>query len=202
MVFNNKFILASSSKSRYLILKNNKLLFTKIHPTCNESFFKSKLLKKNTPIDKISLELARLKSKSISIKHPKKLIVGGDTTINFKGRLLTKAKNLKEAKKIIISISGKTHHIFSSASVFLNKKEVWSATQKSTIKIRKLSDEEADNYLFLVGKKILTSVGCYQAEAAGPHIIEEIKGDFFNVLGFPLFPFLKFLKEYKIRKKL
>ena len=60
-----------------------------------------------------------------------------------------------------------------------------------------MSEEEVDKYLLKVGKKILSSVGCYQAEAMGPNIIEDIKGDFFNVLGFPLFPFLKFIKKYK-----
>jgi len=36
MLFNNNFILASSSKSRYNILKKNKLVFTKIKPDCDE----------------------------------------------------------------------------------------------------------------------------------------------------------------------
>ena len=44
------------------------------------------------------------------------------------------------------------------------------------------------------GNKILSSVGCYLIEKEGPRIIESIKGDFFNVMGFPLFPFLLFLK--------
>ena len=48
-------------------------------------------------------------------------------------------------------------------------------------------------YLKAAGKQILSSVGCYQAEKLGPQIIKSIKGDFFNVLGFPLFPFLSFL---------
>ena len=32
------------------------------------------------------------------------------------------------------------------------------------------------------------------------NIIENIKGDFFNVMGFPLFPFLLFLKKFNIKK--
>ena len=47
----------------------------------------------------------------------------------------------------------------------------------------------------LDNKNILSSVGCYQVERLGPQIIKSIKGDFFNVLGFPLFPFLTFLSK-------
>ena len=53
----------------------------------------------------------------------------------------------------------------------------------------------------MCNKSILGSVGCYQIEENGPLIIEKIKGDFFNVMGFPLFPFLTFLKKYKTDKK-
>ena len=126
------------------------------------------------------------------------LVVGSDTTISCGGKMLSKAKNFCEAKKKILKIAGKTHHIFSSASVFYNKQEVWNVTQKSKIKIRNITAEETNEYLKKTGSIILSSVGCYQVEVVGPNIIEEIKGDFFNVMGFPLFPFLSFLKKYKI----
>ena len=198
MLINKKFILASSSSSRYKILKTNKLNFIKINPSCDEEKFKRKLLVENTPIKKISLELARLKSRSVSLKNKKKLIVGCDTVIDFEGFIINKAKSLKDAEKKIAILSGKNHYIYSSASVYLNGLEVWKTTQKTKVKIRPLSRKEIKNYIFLVDKSILKCVGCYQAESFGPNIIEDIKGDFFNVLGFPLFPFLKFLIKYKV----
>lgn len=79
-------------------------------------------------------------------------------------------------------------------------KEVWKSSQKTKVKIRKLTDKEVDEYLLKTGKQILSSVGCYQAESLGPNIIEDIKGDLFNVMGFPLFPFLNFLKNYNSNK--
>ena len=54
---------------------------------------------------------------------------------------------------------------------------------------------EINKYLEFTGADILSSAGCYQAERLGPQIIKSIKGDFFNVLGFPLFPFLEFLAK-------
>ena len=197
MFFNKKFILASSSSSRYKILKNNKLIFIKKKPSCNEEKLKKKLINNKTTPQKISLELARLKSTSIGKKNPKHLVVGCDTVIFFEGTLLNKAKSLKDAKKKIIKLSGKIHDIYSSASVFFNGKEIWKSTQKSKVKIRNLSEKEIDKYLLKTKKQILNSIGCYQIEGLGPNIIDETKGDFFNIMGFPLFPFLRFLKNYK-----
>ena len=47
MFINKKFILASSSKSRYKILKQNNLNFLKKKPMCNEELIKKELNKKN-----------------------------------------------------------------------------------------------------------------------------------------------------------
>ena len=200
MLFNNKFILASSSLSRFKILKNNKLYFSKVAPVCDEDNIKKKMISKQIPHKKIPLELARNKSESVSRKKEDILVLGSDTIISFQGKVLNKSKSLKEAKKTILNFSGKTHNIYSSASVFFNNKEVWNATQKSVIKIRKLTEADIDAYLKKNGKKILSSIGCYQAESLGPNIIESIEGDFFNVLGLPLFPFLLFLSGYKNTK--
>ncbi len=200
MIFNNKFVLASTSKSRYFILKNTGLSFTRHAPLCDENKLKKELLIKKTTPKKISLELARLKAFSISKKIKNKTIVGSDTVIFINKKILNKARNLKEAKKKIKLMAGKKHSIYSSASVFYNKKEVWHKTQKTTVKIRKLTDKEINIYLSNVGNKILSSVGCYQIEVGGANIIEGIKGDYFNVMGFPLFPFLNFLKRFNIKK--
>ena len=200
MVFRTKFILASSSQSRYGLLKKNNLFFIKIKPTCNESVIKKKLLKKKILPKTISLELARAKARSVSLKKTNILVVGSDTVISIGGLLLDKAKNIKNAKKTLLKMSNKKHVIYSSASAYYNEKEIWNSTQKTTVKIRKISQKEVDLYLKKVGKKILNSVGCYRLEKEGPNIIENIWGDFFNVMGFPLFPFLKFLKKFNIKK--
>ena len=201
MFFNKSFILASSSSSRFKILKNNNLIFTVKKPNCDESFLKKTLIKKKISAKKISLELARLKSKSVSTIIKDKLVVGSDTVIELDGALLSKANNFKEAKKKLIKMSGKEHLLHSSASVFVNKKEVWKKTQTSKINIRKLTNTEIETYISKNKKNIFQAVGCYQVEKAGPNIIKNIKGDFFNVMGFPLFPFLAFLKEHNQAKE-
>ncbi|MDC0058134.1 Maf family protein [Pelagibacteraceae bacterium] len=195
MILGKKFILASNSASRYKILKNAGLNFIKTKPLCEEEGIKSKLLKSGLNKRNLPRYLAKEKALSISKKKPKEIVVGSDTVIIFQNQIINKAKNLKGAKKKLQKLSGKKHQIISGVSVYYNRKEIWFHQQRSTVKFKKLSNKEIDEYIKKTGKQILLSVGCYQAEKLGPQIIEFIKGDFFNVLGFPLFPFLYFLSK-------
>ncbi len=196
MFLNKDFILASKSKSRYRILKNVGLKFSTTTPVCNEDYIKKKLIKKNN-LTNIPKALAKEKAISISKKNPNKLVVGSDTVIIFKSKLINKARNFKEAEQKLKKLSGKKHKIISAVSVCVGNKQIWCSQQQSTVKIKKINEEQIKKYLEITGSDILSSVGCYQAERAGPRIIESIKGDFFNVLGFPLFPFLSFLSRVK-----
>jgi septum formation protein len=195
MLLNKKFILASNSASRKMLLKNAGLSFFTEKPLCDEDYIKDQLLKKNINKKKLPKLLAEAKALSVSKKNTKHLVVGSDTIILFNNKIINKAKTIREAKKKLQKLSGKKHQIISSASVCLNNKQIWSHQQTSTIHMNTLNQKQIDTYLKKTGKNILSSVGCYQVERLGPQIIKSIKGDFFNVLGFPLFPFLIFLSK-------
>jgi len=196
-VLGKKFILASNSSSRFKLLKNAGLEFTKSKPLCNEENIKKNFLKKNLNKKNLAKYLAKEKALSVSKNNNNTLVVGSDTIIIFKNKIINKATNLVEAKKKLKKLSGKKHQIISCVSVCYKNKQVWSGQQKSTVTLKSLNDKQIDDYLNKTGKQILSSVGCYQAESLGPQIIKSIKGDFFNVLGFPLFPFLSFLSKRK-----
>lgn len=200
MSINTPFILASNSKSRILILKRLNLNFKIKQHECDEEVYKKKFKVLKYSPEKISLELSKKKAKSISLKIKNKLIVGSDTVINLKGNIIKKVDSFNEAQKKIKKLSGKKHIIISGVAAYYNKKLVWSNVEKTVVKIRKLNMLEINKYLNICGEGVFDSVGCYQIEKNGPLIIEDIKGDFFNVMGFPLFSFLKFLKKLKKHK--
>ena len=189
------FLLASNSASRYKLLKNAGLNFIKTTPLCNEEQIKTKLLGLKINKQNLSKHLAKEKALSVSKKNKNKLVVGADTVIIFQNEIINKANNLNDAKKKLKKLSGKSHKIISAASVCYRGKQIWSTQQQSTVLLRRLNNKQIDDYLKKTGKQILSSVGCYQIEKLGPQIIKLIKGDFFNVLGFPLFPFLLFLYD-------
>ena len=61
--------------------------------------------------------------------------------------------------------------------------------------MRPLSLAEIDAYLDRVGETALQSVGAYQIEGPGIQLFDRIEGDYFTILGLPLLPLLKWLRE-------
>ena len=197
-LMHQKFILASSSKSRYKILKNAGLNFTQKKPNCNEEDIKKTINRKTKP-EIFAKKLSYEKAKSVSKlkQHTNKIVLGCDTVIYHNGKILDKVSSVEKAKKKIKSLSGKTHIIVSGLTICINGFKVWEDYEKTHVKIRKLNNKEVNTYLKKTGKQILSSVGCYQIESLGPYIIERIKGDYFNVMGLPLFKLLDYLYSNK-----
>ena len=197
-LMHQKFILASSSKSRYKILKNAGLNFTQKKPNCNEEDIKKTINRKTKP-EIFAKKLSYEKARSVSIKkfYSNKIVLGCDTVIYHNGKILDKVNSIDKAKKKIKSLSGKEHLIVSGLTICLNGSKIWENYEKTHVKIRKLNNSEIKIYLKKTGKQILSSVGCYQIESLGPNIIEGIKGDYFNVMGLPLFNLLDYLYSKK-----
>jgi septum formation protein len=61
--------------------------------------------------------------------------------------------------------------------------------------MRSLSERFIDAYLDAAGEAVTTSVGGYQLEGLGSHLFERIEGDYFTILGLPLFALLSFLRR-------
>ena len=193
----NKILLASTSQARKKILRNAGVNFYSKTPKVDEKKLKKIFKNKKFKTIKITKELARQKCQSIK-NNSGVIVVGCDTMIDINGVYFDKAKNLRSAKKILKKLSGKKHLIYTSLYVSKNNMKIWTHTEKTTIFIRKLREEEINYYLKKNGKKILTSAGCYQAEKMGPYVFSKIKGDFYNVMGFPIIQFLNFLQKHNV----
>ncbi len=195
MITNSNYILASSSKSRHSILKNAGISFKQVRPLCDEEKIKKKLFKAEFTPSKIAKILSYEKAKSISKtkKYYAKKVIGCDTIIYLNKKIFDKANSLLEAKRKLKVLSGRKHKIITGLTVCKDGKKIWQCSATTEVKIRNLKTKEIDSYLKTTGKQILNSVGCYQIEALGPNIIENISGDFFNVMGLPLFKLLKYI---------
>ena len=70
---------------------------------------------------------------------------------------------------------------------------MWSA-----ITFRELDPGFVGRHIAEVGDKALTSVGAYQIEGLGVQLFDEIDGNFFSIMGLPLLPLLRKLRELKL----
>ena len=61
--------------------------------------------------------------------------------------------------------------------------------------MRALTPEFIGQYLAGAGGSVLQSVGAYRLEGPGGHLFEDIKGDYFTILGLPLLPLLAELRR-------
>ena len=99
MIVHNKIILASSSSSRYQILKKSGVNFQQTIPLCKEDDIKKKLSRKKYSPSAIAKHLSY--EKSISVSRVKKYhnynVVGCDTLIYLNNQIFDKAKNMNEA---------------------------------------------------------------------------------------------------------
>ena len=106
MILRKDFLLASKSSSRYKLLKGVGLKFNTTKPLCNEERIKTKLLSLKINIKNLAKHLAKEKALSVS-KKTNSLVVGSDTVIIFQNTLISKAKDLRQAKRKLQKLSGK-----------------------------------------------------------------------------------------------
>ena len=190
----NKLLLASTSPTRKKILVNTGIKFIYKPPLINEEEEKKRLIKVKKP-EKICQMLARQKSTITSLKYPSFFVLGVDTCLIYKKKILSKPKTKIAAKELLNILNGKEHKIYSSLYVSKNGKRIWSCNDEAKLKIRKLTKMEIMKYINKLKLIKIQTSGLYQIEDSGITLFEKINGNYFTILGLPLLPLLRFLQK-------
>jgi septum formation protein len=191
-------ILASKSPYRAQILSSAGVEF-KVRPALiDERAVEAPLIESNQDPTDISLVLAQAKAMTVSEKIEDAVVIGSDQTLTFENQLLHKPQNMDQARRRLLLLSGKTHTLNSAVALAKNGEILWYHTDTATIAFRDLDPVFIGRHLAKVGDKALTSVGAYQIEGEGVQLFDSIKGDFFAIMGLPLIPLLKILRELEI----
>ena len=192
-----KIILASQSKVRKKILDEHNILNEVKPSNVDEDVVKSSLLKKKTSPEIISKNLAELKANKISGKYSDNLVLGADSVIDLNGELISKPNNREEALEILNKLNGKKHYLISSVCISKNGSMVWNHTDKATLTMKKMNDDELKNYLAKISDEALYAYNVYQIEGEGKNLFSSIDGNENTIMGLPVEKIKKYLDNYK-----
>ncbi|MGL4796722.1 MAG: Maf family protein [Paraclostridium sp.] len=172
-------ILASGSPRRKEILANTKLKFNVITSDIDET-----VLENEQPIQLV-LRLALEKSMDVASKNSNGLVIGADTIVVLDNTILGKPKNEDEAFKMLASLSDREHQVITGISVINldNNKKIIDYVV-SNVKFKKLTEKDIKDYISTEEYK--DKAGAYGIQGFGALLVEEIKGDYFNIVGLPI----------------
>lgn len=186
-----KFILASQSVRRAQWLKQLGIEFEVI-----PSYADEESVPKSSPSSYVK-KLAKLKAETVAKKVEEGVIIGADTVIYINGRILGKPKDSEDAFATLKELSGKKHMAITGICIidkYSGKKLTRSV--KTTVKFRDLDDNLIRWY---VGTgEPMGKAGSYAVQEKGAILVEWIKGDFYNIVGMPLFTLEKMLEEMQL----
>lgn len=185
--------LASRSAARRTMLAAAGVPHEAASAPVDEDALKQDLLAEGANPAGVALALARAKAEAASSVRAG-LVLGSDQTLDLDGALIDKAESLSEARARLSGFRGKGHVLHSAAALAVDGRTVWSAADAARMQVRAFSDAFLDAYLEAEGEGILSSVGCYRLEGLGAQLFDRIDGDYFTVLGMPLWPVLAELR--------
>ena len=192
-----KIILASKSGVRKAILDKYGFNSTVSPSNVDEDQVKESLLEKGADPEIISKNLAELKSNKVSAKYPDQLVLGADSVISLNSKLINKPTSRDEALSILKKLNGQKHYLISSVCISKNGSMIWNCTDKSELKMKKLSEKELKSYLTGIETETLLAYGVYQIEAGGLNLFDYIKGDKDSIMGLPIKQIKEYISNYK-----
>ena len=176
-----KIILASASPRRSLLLKENGIEFDIEVSRADE------LDAALAAPEELVLANARIKTEDVASRHAGRIVLGADTVVAHSGTIFGKPRDLDDARRMLKALSGKIHSVYTGIALIYafenGQKLARTASEESFVKFRKLDDSKIEEYLEKVD--VLDKAGAYAAQEHGSLIIEEIQGEFDNVMGLP-----------------
>ncbi|MCR8746498.1 Maf family protein [Romboutsia lituseburensis] len=182
-------ILASASPRRKEILENTNTKFEIIKSEIDEVILANELP------SQVVMRLAFEKSIDIASKHPDSLVIGADTVVVLDNNILGKPKDSSDAFNMIKQLSGKTHQVITGISLInLNVNQKIIDYVVSNVKFKDLSEEDIKDYIQT--NESLDKAGAYGIQGYGAMLVEEIQGDYFNIVGLPISRLSDLLKKH------
>ncbi|MBE7011446.1 MAG: septum formation protein Maf [Ruminococcaceae bacterium] len=186
-----KIILGSMSPRRRELLENAGIDFEVITADGEE------IVDKSLSFAEIVRSLAVQKSRQVS-DNPKcpynAVVITADTMVVCDNEIMGKPKDNNDAKRMLNMLSDNTHKVLTGYCVFDKETEKrMSGVVETEVKFRAIDEDEIDRYI--ATGECDDKAGAYGIQLRGSMFVEEIHGDYFNIVGLPVERICKLLKE-------
>jgi len=170
-------VLASGSPRRAEILTSVGWEFTKVVPDIDESE------RAGESPEVYVQRLAQEKADAVTHMRTDAIVLAADTTVVVKGAVLGKPNDLEHAREMLRILSGRWHDVLTGVAVCKNG--VTSVgLERTGVKFVEMNAAEVE---FLARKgDPLDKAGAYAVQAQAALFIEQIRGDYWNVVGLPI----------------
>ena len=187
-----EFVLASASPRRKELLEKMGLQFSIVVSEADES-----TVSRDIPVNLYVQELALLKVSATAkmlLRNKKALIIAADTIVTLDGEILGKPDGEDGAKKMLSSLSGRTHEVYTGYCVMrISDGKTVCNSVKTEVKFKTLTEQKIRSYI--ESGEPMDKAGAYGIQGLGSMLIEKINGDYFNVVGLPVSALADTLEE-------
>lgn len=173
-------ILASASPRRAEILQTVGWSFNKMSVDLDES-----IKPDETPehyVERLALE----KANTAALLLQSGLILGADTTVVIDSKILVKPADDKDAFEMLAMLSGRWHEVLTGVALVRKNVNLTSISgiERTKVKFAAMTHNEISNYIST--KEPMDKAGGYAIQGRAALFIEEIIGDYWNIVGLPI----------------
>jgi septum formation protein len=180
-----KLILASNSPRRKQLLAGLDLPFeVRVKDGIDESY------PEDLPAEEVPVWISRRKAEAYDIADGEVLITA-DTVVAVGGRILGKPASPEEAKQMLRSLSGRSHHVITGVTLRVRRTERGGADDYCSfnavteVTFTTLSREQIDYYVTTY--KPMDKAGAYGIQEWIGYVgVTGIQGSYYNVMGLPV----------------
>ena len=137
-------------------------------------------------------EHARGKARSVAAQAGDRPVLGVDTAVSLGGKIFGKPANLTDAERMLEELAGETHVVVSGLCLIT---PAWELVEHDSTRVtfRELTPREIAQHL--THGEWEGRAGGYAIQGRGAALVEEIEGDYLNVVGLPAALLVRTLAE-------
>ena len=181
-----EFVLASRSPRRRQLLEQAGYRFRVVPPPLPEPSCPALAV---APAQ-LAEALAYFKARAVARRLPDEIVLGADTVVACGGRLLGKARDADEARRMLSTLSGTRHAVITGLALLAPAGGAglaprrYLASETTYVTMRPLSDQEIDRYV--ASGEWRDKAGAYAIQENADAFVERLEGSFSNVVGLPV----------------